>query len=128
MSPMGECWKISAVLNLKIDNRLSSVYAGSQGSEFDIRGESEIPLMQIPYEVESACGSSAAESVAPVMGSSFPSSGDLICSGFMARAATGAISWMRPDDRFKPCSSRRWGAVAAVSNPSKIKSPWTSAT
>ena len=92
MSPMGECWKTSAALNLKIDNPSSSVYASSQGSEFDIGGESVVPLIQIPYEVESACGSSATKSVAPVMGSSYPSLGDLIFSVFKARAATGAIS------------------------------------
>ena len=104
MSPMGECWKTSAALNLKIDNRLSSVYAGSQGSELDIGGESEVLLMQMPYKLESTCSSSAAESVSPVMGSSLPSSGDLICSGFKARAEVG------------------------VANPWKIKSPQISAT
>ena len=91
---MGECWKISAALNLKIDSRSSSVSAGSLGSELDTGEESEVPLMQIPYEVESARGSNAAESVAPAMGLSFPSSDDLICSGSKARVAIGAISWV----------------------------------
>ena len=122
---MGECWKTSATLNLKIDNRSSSVSAGPQGSELDTGEESGVPLMQVSYEVESACGSTAAELVAHMMGLSFPSSDDLICSRSKARVVTGAVSWMRPDDRFKPCSSGRRGAIAAVSNPSKIKSPRT---
>ena len=125
---MGECWKTSAALNLKIDSRASLVSAGSQGSELDTGDKSGVPLMQVSYEVESVFGSNGAESVAPVMGLSFPSSDDLICSGSNARVVIGAISWMRPDDRFKPCSSGRRGAVAAVSNPSKIKSPRMSAT
>ena len=70
---MGECWKIPAALNLKIDNRSSSVSAGSQGSELDIGDESRVLLMQVSYEVGSACGSNAADSVAPVMGLSLPS-------------------------------------------------------
>ena len=45
------------------------------------------------------------------MGLSFPSSDDLICSGSKARVVTGAISWMRPDDRFKPRSSGRRGRL-----------------
>ena len=61
---MGECWKTSAALNLKIDNRSSLVSAGSQGSELDTGEESGVPLMQMPYAVESASGSNAAESVA----------------------------------------------------------------
>ena len=84
---MGECWKTSAALNLKIDNRSSSVSASSQGSELDTGEESGVPLMQMPYAVESASGSNAVESVAPAMGLSFPSSGDLICSGPKARVA-----------------------------------------
>ena len=124
---MGECWKISAALNLKIDSRSSLVSTGSQGSELDTGDKSGVLLMQVPYEVESACGSNAAELVAPMMGLSFLSSDDLICSGSKASVVTGTISWMRPDDRFKPCSSGRRGAVAAVSNPSKIKSPRMSA-
>ena len=98
---MGECWKTSEALNLKIDNRSSSVSAGSQGSELDTGDKSGVPLMQVSYEVEFACGSNTAELVAPVMGLSFPSSDDLIYSGSKARVVTGAISWMRPDDRFR---------------------------
>ena len=89
---MGECWKKSAALNLKIDNRSSSVSAGSQGSELDAGEESGVPLMQMLYAVESASGSNAAESVALAMGLSFPSSGDLICSGSKGRVAIGALS------------------------------------
>ena len=33
----------------------------------------------------------------------------MICSGSKAVAATGTISWMRSDDRFKSCSSERGG-------------------
>ena len=71
MSPMGECWKTSVAMNLKIDNRPSLAFAGSHGSELDIVGESGVLLMQIPYKVESMCCSSSAESVVPVMGLSF---------------------------------------------------------
>ena len=73
MSPMGKCWKTSAALNLNINKRSSSVSASSQGSELDIGGESGVPLMQVSYEVGSARGSNAADSVAPVMGLSLPS-------------------------------------------------------
>ena len=125
---MGKCWKLSAALNLKIDSRSSSVSAGSQGSELGTGDKSGVPLMQVSYEVESACGSNTAELIAPVMGLSLPSSDDLICSRSKARVVTGAISWMRPDDRFKPCLSGRRGAVTVVSNQSKIKSPRMSAT
>ena len=62
---MGECWKISTSLNLKIDSRPSSVSAGSQGSELDTGDKSRVPLMQVSYEVESACGSNTADFVAP---------------------------------------------------------------
>ena len=62
---MGECWKVSAALNLKIDSQSSSVSVGSQGSELDTGDKSGVPLVQVSYEVESACGSYAAESVAP---------------------------------------------------------------
>ena len=62
---MGECWKTSAALNLKIDNRSSSASADSQGSEPVAGDESGVPLMRISYAVESVCGSNATESVAP---------------------------------------------------------------
>ena len=84
---MGECWKKSAALNLKIDNRSTLVSAGPRGSELNAGEESGVPLMQMPYAVESTSGSNATESVAPAMGLSFPSSGDLICSGSKARVA-----------------------------------------
>ena len=84
---MCECWKTSAALYLKIDNRSSSVSAGSQGSEIDATEESGVPLMQMSYAVESASGSNAAESIVAAMGLSFPSSGDLISSGSKARVA-----------------------------------------
>ena len=44
------------------------------------------------HELESVCGSNAAESVASVVGLSFPSSDGAIYSGSKARAVTGAIS------------------------------------
>ena len=118
---------MSAALNLKIDNRSSSVSVDSQGSELIVGDESGVPLMQISYEAESVRGSNAAESAASVMGLSFPSSDDSVCSRSKAGVVAGAISWMAPDDRFRPCSSGRRGAVAAVSNPLKIKSSRMSA-
>ena len=78
---------------------------GSQGSELDAGEESGVSLMQMSYAVESASGSNAAELVAPAMGLSFPSSGDLIYSRSKAKVVVGALSWMRPDDRFRSCSS-----------------------
>ena len=101
MSPKGECWKMSAALNSKIDNRSSSVSGGVRGSELIAGAESGIPLTLILPGVESVCGSNAMESVASVTGLSFPSSDGAICSGSKARVVTGAISWMRPDDRFR---------------------------
>ena len=65
---------------------------GSQGSELDAGEESGVSLMQMSYAVESASGSNVAESVAPVLGLGFPSSGDLICSGSKGRVAIGALS------------------------------------
>ena len=75
---MGECWKTSAALNLKIDNRLSLVSVDSQGSELVTGDESGVPLMQISYEVKSVCGSNAAGSAASVMALIVPSSDDSI--------------------------------------------------
>ena len=105
-SPKGECWKMSAALNSKIDNRSSSVSAGVHGPELVAGDESEVPLKQMLQGVESMCGSNAAESGASVAGLSFPSSDGAICSGSKARAVTGVISWVWPDDGFKSCSSR----------------------
>ena len=68
--------------------------------------ESEVPETQISPEVRSMCGSNDVESAASVAGLSFPSSDGTICSGSKARAVTGAISWVRSDDRFKSCSSQ----------------------
>ena len=69
MSPKGECWKMSAVLNSKIDERSSSASAGSHGLELITIDESGIPVTQILCEVKSMCGSNAGESVASVVGS-----------------------------------------------------------
>ena len=80
--------------------------AGSHGSELIIKDESGVPVTQISCEVKSMCGSNAGESVASVVGLSFPSLDGAVCSGSRARVVTGAISWMRYDDRFRSCSSR----------------------
>ena len=102
---MGECWNTFAALNMKINNRSSSVSVDMQGSELVAGNESGVPLMPISYEVKSMCGSDAAGSAASVMGLSVPSSDDSICSRSKAGVVAGAISWMGPDDRIKPCSS-----------------------
>ena len=83
MSPKGECWKMSAALNSKIDNRSSSVSAGVSGPRLIAGDESGVLLSQILWGVESMCGSNAADSVA---------SDGMICSGSKAVAATGTIS------------------------------------
>ena len=85
---------MSVELNSMIDGRSSSTYADAQGSEPVAGNESEVPVAQIPREVGSMCGSNAAESVASVVGLSFPSSDGAICSGFKAVATTGTVSWM----------------------------------
>ena len=97
---------MSAELNSTIDDRSSSTYADAQGSEPVAGDESMVPVTQMSLEVRSVCGSNAAESAASVAGLSFPSSDGAICSGSKARAVTGAISWVWPDDRSKSCSSR----------------------
>ena len=74
---------MSAALNLKIDNRSSSVFAGVRGSELIAGNESGIPLTLILLGVESVCGSNAADSVA---------SDGAICSGSKAVAVIGTIS------------------------------------
>ena len=119
---------MSAELNSTIDVRSSSTYADARGSDPVAGNESDVPMAQIPREVGSMCGSYAAESVASVVGLSFPSSDGAICFGSRARAVTGAISWVWSDDRFKSCPSRWQGAAAVGSNPPKIKSPRISAT
>ena len=119
---------MSAVLNPKIDNRSSSASADAHGLELMAGNESGGPVTQISPKAKSVCGSNAAESMASVAGLSFLSSDGVIGSRSKARVVTGAISWMWPTGSFKPCSSGRRGTVAAVSNPSKIKSPRMSAT
>ena len=72
-----------ATLNSKIDNRSSSVSAGVCGPELTAGDESRVPLTQILRDVESVCGSNAADFVA---------SEGTICFGSEAFAATGSIS------------------------------------
>ena len=110
---------MSAALNMKIDNRSSSVSAGALDPERVAGDESGVPLTQALQDVESVCGSNAAD---------FMVSEGMIYFGIEVVAVTGPISWVCPDDRFKSCSSERRRAIAAVSNPSMIKSPWISAT
>ena len=76
---------MSAVLNSKIDNRSSLVSAGVPGPEHIAGDESGVPLTQTLQDVESVCGSNAADFVA---------SAGTICFGSKAVAATGIISWM----------------------------------
>ena len=90
--PKGECWKMSAALNSKIDTRSSSASVDSHGSELTPRDESGVPMTQILCEVKSMCGSNAGESVASVVGLSLPSLDGAVCSGSKARAVIGAIS------------------------------------
>ena len=96
---------MSATLNSKIDKRSSSVSAGVHSPKLIAGDESGVPLTQILRGVKSVCGSNAADSVASVAGLSLRSFDCAVCSGSKARAVTGAISWMRSDDRFKSCSS-----------------------
>ena len=92
MSPKGECWKMSAALNSKIDKRSSLASVGSHGSELITRDGSGIPVTQILHEVKLMCGSNAGESVASVVGLSLQSLDGAVCCGSKARAVTGAIS------------------------------------
>ena len=66
-------------LNSKIDNRSSSVSAGIPGPELIDGDESGVPLTQMLQDVESVCGSNAADFVA---------SEGTICFGSKAGAAT----------------------------------------
>ena len=83
---------MSAALNSKIDKRSSSASAGSHGSELIIGDESGVQVTHISCEVRSMCGSNAGESVASVVGLSFPSLDGAVCSGYKARAVMGVVS------------------------------------
>ena len=54
--------------------------------------ESEGPMTHTSLEVKSVFGSSADECAASVAGSIHPSSDGMVCSGFRAEAAVGALS------------------------------------
>ena len=92
MSPKGECRKMSAVLNSKIDKQSGSSSAGPHGSELTGEDESGVPMTQILCEVKSMCGSNAGGSVASVVGLGLQSLDGAVCPGSKARAVTGAIS------------------------------------
>ena len=96
---------MSAALNSKIDKRSSSASADAHGSEFMTRDESGVPVTKTSCDFRSMFGSNAVESVASAVGLSLLSLDGAICYGSVARAVTGAISWMRSDDRFRSCSS-----------------------
>ena len=114
---------MSMALNSAIVDRSCSTCADAHSSELIIGNEFEVPATQALQEVRSVCGSNAVESAASVAGLSFLSSDGTTCSESKARAVTGAISWVWPDDRSKSCSSWWLGAAVVVSNLSKIKSP-----
>ena len=97
---------MSAVLNSKIDKRSTSASMDSHGLELTPRDESGVPVTQILCEFKSMCGSNAGESMASVVGLNLQSLDAAVCSGSKAGVVTGAISWMRSDDRFRSCSSR----------------------
>ena len=82
---------MSAALNSAIDDRSCSTYADAHASELITGNESEVLETQISPGVKSVRGSNTAESVAFVVGLSFPSSDGAICSGSKAGAVTGAI-------------------------------------
>ena len=97
---------MSAELNSKIGARSDSMGADTRGSEPMAGEESEVPMTHASLEVRSVFSSNAAKSVASMVGLSLQSLDGAVCSGSKARAVTGAISWMRSDDRFRSCSSR----------------------
>ena len=82
--------------------------------------ESEGPVTQTPLKAEFGCGTNADESAASVAGLSFPFSDDAVRSGSRARAVTSAISYVRPDDRSRSCSSWWPRTTVMGSNPLKI--------
>ena len=96
---------MSAALNSKIDKRSSSASADAHGLEFMTRDESRDPVTKTSCDFRSMFGSNAVESAAYVVGLILLSLDATACSGSRARAVIGAISWMRPDDRFRSCSS-----------------------
>ena len=114
---------MSAVLNSAIDDRSCSTCADVHSSELIIGNESIAPVPQMLLEVKFVCGSDTVEYAASVAGLSFLSLDGATYSGSKARAVSGAISWVWPDDRSKSCSSWWLGAAAMVSNSLKIKSP-----
>ena len=72
-SPKGECRKMSAELNSKIDARSSSSCTDAHALEPIAGNMSEVPVTQISFEAGSVCGSNTVESAASVAGLSFPS-------------------------------------------------------
>ena len=98
-SPKGECWKISAELNSKTGAQSGLMDADASGPEPMAGNKSEVLVTPAQLDVGTVCGSSAAESAASVAGLSFPSSDEAVRSGSRARAVTGAISCVWPDDR-----------------------------
>ena len=92
MSPKGECWKMSVVLNSKIDIRSSSASAGSHGLELTAGDESGTLVAQVSCEIKSMFGSNTRESVSSMAGLSFPPLDGTVCSGSKARAVMGAVS------------------------------------
>src|SRR4051812_29589351 len=65
----------------------------------------QVPVTKMSSDFRSMFGSNAVESAPPSVGLSLLSLDSAICSGSTARAVTGAISWMWPDDRCRSCSS-----------------------
>ena len=103
---------MSAELNSNTGAQSGLMDTDARGPEPMAGDESEVLVTQAQLDVGSVCGSSAAESAASTAGLSIPSSDDAVRSGSRARAVTGAISCVWPDDRSRSCSS--WWPGEAV--------------
>ena len=97
---------MSAELNSKIGAQSGSMDANARGPEPMAGDESEVSITQALLEARPVFGSNVTESLGSVARLSFPSLDGATCSGSKARAVTGAISWVWPNNRSKSCSSR----------------------
>ena len=105
MSPKGERWKISAVVNSITGAQPDSAGSGVRGLEPTPGYESRGPVSQASLGMKPVFGSTVDECVASGAGSIHPSSDDMICPEFRSGAPVGAIPRVLSDSRSKPCLS-----------------------
>ena len=116
---------MSAAVNSMIGAQSDSIGRGAEGSE---SGEEFVTLeSRASRGTGLVFGSIAIEIAAPEAVSSHPSLIGAVGSELKVRADTCAASRALSGSRARSCPSSQCGALGCGSNPSKIKSPRTSA-